>query len=160
MYSYNLQAIPDGVAGIRETLKIMALVTKKYKSAPAIRELALRLVANCPEKKWALEAACVLSFVQKKIRYTRDISGVETIQTPIQTLRIGQGDCDDKSILYASLLNAIGHPTRFVAVGSVKGRYSHVLVQTKIAGRWVWAETTENWALGRAPKFKTMMVQN
>lgn len=136
----------------------MSNITKRYKASPVIRELALSLVRHCPEKSWASEAACVLKYCQREIRYVKDIQGVETIQTPVQTLRIGQGDCDDKSILCACLLGAIGHPTRFVAVGRAKDSYSHVFVQTKIAGKWVSCETTEQWPLGRAPKFKSMMV--
>lgn len=157
---YNLQAIPDGPKGIRHTLKLMSKISRKYKASPVIRELALSIVEHCHEKNWRHEAACLLRFVQNNIRYVRDIQGVETLQTPVQTLRIGQGDCDDTSMLLASLLGAVGHPTRFVAVGNAKDRYQHVLVQTKIGGKWIWAETTEYWPLGKGPKFKSMMVEH
>jgi transglutaminase-like putative cysteine protease len=68
-------------------------------------------------------------------------------------LRLGAGDCDDKSILAAALLASIGHPTRFIACGFVgDGSYSHVFAQTKIAGKWVTLECTMNeWPLGRTP---------
>lgn len=160
MTKYALTTIANGPAGIRQTLRIMSKITKKYKSSQPVRELALSIVRGCGEKKWFEEAECLLDFVQRKIRYVKDIRGVETLHTPPHVLRLGQGDCDDKSLLLASLLESIGHPTRFVAVGAKKGRFSHVLVQTKIAGRWVWAETTEPWPLGRGPKFKSMMVEH
>lgn len=130
----------------------MKIIAKKYRKAPAIRELALYLTQNLPSKNWLAETRAVQKFVRSHIRYVKDIRGVETVQTPIQTLKIGQGDCDDQSILVASLLEAIGHPTRFVAVGFAPQSFSHVYAETKIGGKWVPVETTENWPVGRSPK--------
>ena len=150
--TYNLMRISDGREGIRQTLKLMSTISRKYSTAPQIRELACKIVAKVPEKQWGQEAAAILAFCQKAIRYTKDIEGVETLQTPAQTLRIGQGDCDDKSMLAASLLMSVGHPARFRAVGMIKGTLSHVFVETKMGGKWVALETTENWPLGRVAK--------
>jgi len=159
--TYNLTGIPNGEAGVRATLRHMAKITKKYKTAPAVRELALSLTHDLPQKKWAAEAARIHAFVRDEIRYIKDIRGCETLQTPVQTLRIGQGDCDDKSMLAAALLESIGHPTRFVAVGFQPGNFSHVFPQTKIAGKWVTLETTEPVPFGRTPKgIKSTMVEH
>ena len=158
MATYQLGTLASGPAGIKQTLKIMSKIVKKYKASPDVRELALSLVRNTPEKNWRMEAENILRFCQSNIRYVKDVQGVETLQTPTQTLRIGQGDCDDKSTLCASLLAAIGHPTRFCAVGNMRDRYSHVFVQTRIGGAWVNCETIEQWPLGRAPKYKSIMV--
>lgn len=148
--TYQLQAIPNGVAGIRETLRIMSKITKQYKANPLVRELALRLTAGLNQKDWRGEVTRIHDFVRDRIRYIKDIRGIETIHTPVELLKSRQGDCDDKSILAASLLEAIGHPTRFVAVGFNKnGTYSHVFTQTKIGNNWVTLETTEPWPLGR-----------
>lgn len=149
--TYQLSFIPDGVAGIRATLRTMHRVTKSYKTHPLIRELALQIVRNVPEHSAYAEARAVLKFVQNSIRYVNDIAGVETIQTPDQTLRIGQGDCDDKSILFGSLMQAIGKPIRYVAIGTVKGRFEHVLPQVKIGDKWLTAETIYKWPLGKNP---------
>lgn len=166
---YTMMAIPDGPAGIRETLKLMSRITKKYKSAPAIRELALRIIndsgisqfAPNGKKNWMGQVKAIHDFCKTKIGYIKDIAGVETIQTPIQTLRLKQGDCDDKSTLCASLLEAIGHPTRFVAVGFAKGVYSHVYPETKIGDKWLTLECTENWPVGKKPpNIKAAMVQH
>lgn len=139
----------------------MAKLAKDYRKAPAIRELALYLVGNLPPKKWAAEANAIHTYVRDKIRYTKDIAGCETIQTPIQTLKIGQGDCDDKTTLVGALLGAIGHPVRFVAMGQSPGTFTHVFPQTKIAGKWITLETTEPWPMGRTPKnIRAQMVQN
>ena len=160
-YTYQLLGSLSGVDGIRLTLKRMAKISKDYKTAPLIRELGLSLLQDVPEKQWRLEAARMLEFVQNNIRYTQDVHGVETLQTPIQTLRLRQGDCDDQSMLLASLLMTTGKPAKFVAVGQEKGVYSHVLVQTRVGGHWLWADPImRGWALGRGPKYKSMMVQN
>lgn len=159
--TYNLHSIPSGAAGVRATLRAMAKIARDYKKNPAIRELALRLTRDLPPKKWAAEAARIHAFVRDEIRYIKDIAGVETLQTPIQTLRIGQGDCDDKSILTAALLLSIGHPVLFMAVGFHKGQYSHVLPFTKIAGKWFALETTEPWPMGKIPpKIIERMVEH
>ena len=144
--------IPNGAQGTRATLKIMGKIAKDYSKAPAIRDLALSLVRHLPNKKWLAEVKAIHQYVIDNIRYTKDIAGCETLQTPIQTLKLGQGDCDDHSMLVGSLLLAIGHPIMFVAVGRFPGQFQHVYTETKIAGKWVPVETTENWPVGRGPK--------
>lgn len=147
----TLQAIPDGPAGILATLKIMRQFAREGKRHYPVRELALSLVRNVPAKDWVQEIKNIHAYVRDNIRYVRDIRGIETVATPETTLEIGQGDCDDKSVLVASLLETIGHPTRFVAVGFRPGVFEHVLVETKIGTKWVGVETTENVDLGWFP---------
>jgi len=130
----------------------MGKLVKQYKTVPVIRELALKITGRVPGKSWPGEAAAVQDWVRDNVRYVRDVAGVETLQSPVQTLRLKQGDCDDHSTLTASLLAAIGHPTRFIAFGFSKGHYAHVLTQTKVGSKWLPLETTENWAFGEIPK--------
>jgi transglutaminase-like putative cysteine protease len=149
--TYQLQGMPNGKAGVRFTLRKMGDIANAYKTDPTIRELAIRIIANVPEKSWHGQARAILRFVQERIKYLEDVVGVETLQTPIQTLRLGHGDCDDKSILFASLMMAIGKPVRFVAIGRVKGHFEHVFPQVKIGNEWVSAETIYRWPLGKTP---------
>lgn len=147
-----MMGIPGGAAGTKATLKIMRRVIRKYKAALTIRLLAQKLTRKLPQKNYTSEARAIHHFVKNRIRYVRDIRGIETIQTPIQTLKLGSGDCDDKSVMVASLLEAIGHRTRLVACGFHRPKnYSHVFVQTKIGNKWVSVECTEPWPLGKAP---------
>lgn len=151
--------IPNGKAGTLQTLKLMRGLVRKYKSNLHIRVLAQRITRNLPQKNYTLEAAALHKFVRDRVRYVKDINGIETLQTPIQTLNLGSGDCDDKSILVASLLESIGHPTRFVACGFAPYMFSHVFVQTKIGRKWVSVECTEPYPLGKAPpKIRTRMI--
>lgn len=159
--SYRMHAIPDGKSGIRATLKIMSKVVSQYKTHPRVRELALAITAPLLQKNFAGEARSIHAFVSDKIRYVKDVAGVETIQTPLQTLRLKCGDCDDKSVLAAALLESIGHPTRFVAVGFRGDSLSHVFVQTKIGGKWISLECTEPVKFGwLPPNIKNHMIQH
>lgn len=153
--------VANGEAGIRDTLRAMSHITKAFKKSPVIRELALKLVSSLPQKKWFSEARKIHAFVRDRIRYVKDIRGVETLQTPVQTLRIGQGDCDDHSILIASLLEAIGHKTRFLAIGFTPQKFTHVFPQVNISNQWITLEATEKWKMGRGPKnIKSMLTQH
>jgi transglutaminase-like putative cysteine protease len=137
--------IPDGRDGVIRTLALMRALVRSRGGATSmvIRQLALRLVAGLRPKDYVGEVHALHRFVRDGIRYVRDIRGVETVQTPERTLENGQGDCDDKSTLLASLLQAIGHAARFEAVGFGPGQWSHVLVSAKLPdGSWLPLETT------------------
>lgn len=87
-------------------------------------------------------------YVVNNIRYTQDPNGVEMLQTPVATLEIEQGDCDDMCVLLASLLEALGHPTRFVAASfdaTQPDTFSHVFLQTITpdCNRWLSLDPTE-----------------
>lgn len=147
-----LMALPDGAAGVRETLKIMSKLTKGGKKSPAIRQKALQLTQHLRQKDRIGEIYALWEFVKNRIRYVRDIRNVETIHTPEQILRQESGDCDDKAILLASLLEAIGHPSAFWAIGTKPGVFSHVLVLTRVGEKkWMPLETTENVKFGWTP---------
>lgn len=146
-----LGQIPDGIQGTRQTLEIMKRLVRDGKRNPVIRQAALDIISNVPQKNWVGEIRAIQQFVRDQIRYTKDILGVETVQTADATLDIGHGDCDDKSVLVASLLEAIGVPTRFKAVGFSPGQISHVYVQAKIGPKWIGVETTEPVDIGWEP---------
>lgn len=143
--------IPQGVPGVMETLKIMRRVVKDYRMNPVVVQTARRLIANIPDKDFATEAAALFFFVRDEIRYTLDSNGGEMLQTPERLLTSRQGDCDDKATLLAAMLESIGHPARFRAVGFQPGELSHVLVETKIGEIWYPLETTEPVEPGWSP---------
>lgn len=133
---HQLSALPDGVEGIRATLKRMVAMTREGKKDLGVRTVALNLVRTLPQKAFADQVVYLFQFVQKRIRYVGDVRDVETLQTPKYTLEMGQGDCDDKSTLLAALLESIGHPTRFAALAIAGGPFSHVIVETRLGQQW------------------------
>ena len=139
----------------------MAKAVRMARGNPAIFELSRALVRRLAQKDSLGEMRAVHRFVRDDIRYVRDIRGMETLQTPDNTLDIGQGDCDDKAILVNSLLDHLGYPTRFIAVGFRPGTFSHVYPEAFINGKgWIALETTEPWPLGRKVAGITRMEQN
>ena len=148
----TLAEIPDGRAGTRATLKLMAGLTREGKNSLAVRLAAQQLVQPLKQRDYAGEVRLLHAFVRDRIRYVRDIRGTETLQSADRTLTLKSGDCDDKSVLLASLLESIGHRTRFHAIGYSPDRFAHVYVETLLGSEWVPLETTELWEPGRAPE--------
>jgi len=148
----TLHCIPSGKRGVKQTLEIMRELVHQAKKRHAIRILALRITKNINQKDYTKEIKKIFHFVQRKIRYVKDIRGHETLQIPEVTVKMRQGDCDDKSILIASLLESIGFKTRFVAVGFVPKKFSHVYTEVFLKNKWIALETTEPWEIGRKPK--------
>lgn len=130
----------------------MAQLVKQYKTSVAVRETALALVSGLEPKDWSAEARALFDFVRDDIRFVRDIHDVETLQTPDKTLEYGQGDCDDKATLLATLLAAIGHPSRFHAIGFERDVFMHVYVETLIGDKWIALDPTEPYEIGWHPQ--------
>lgn len=164
VYPITLSQIPGGTPGVIVTLRVMRDVIRDGKSHPLVRAVGLGLVEHLDPDDWAGEARECFQYVRDQIRYVGDIDDVETIQPPDVTMKIGQGDCDDKCILLSSLLLTIGHGPRCVrlfACGFEPGEsYSHVFVETKIGPRWFACETTKPVPFGwRPPGICARMIQ-
>lgn len=155
--------IPAGTAGTRKTLSIMRQLVIDGKKSPVVRQLAVDLTRDLPQKDNLEEIKTLHAFVRDRIRYVKDIKGVETLHTPEKILQNKAGDCDDKTVLLSSLLESLGFATRMTALGfapPVKDyfgklqakNYSHVLPEVLLAGKWLPLETTEPVEVGWAPK--------
>ena len=148
----TLVALPSGAAGVRATLNALVRLTKIYRSTVPVRDLAERIIAAVGEKDYTSEVVAVQTWVRDSVRYTRDVFDVETLKTPLETIRSLQGDCDDKALLAGTLLQSIGFKVRYVAVGyGEPDAYDHVYVETMLGNHWIAVETTENVSLGWAP---------
>lgn len=102
------------------------------------------------QKDYEGEARRLHAFVRDQVRYVKDTNGVELLHDPVTLLQIGAGDCDDKAILLAALLESIGHTARFRAVAFEPEAWAHVWVQDWLGGRWLDLEPTEPIAFGRS----------
>jgi len=145
----NLREIPGGDVGVKETLRTMSKHARKGSVNPAIRALAGRIVRGsglgflCAVKDFNCEANKLFTWVKKNIRWTRDVDGVETIQSPERTLDWKFGDCDDLSTLLAALALSIGIPVKFRAIAADTSRpnsFSHVYVLLNVNGQWIPAD--------------------
>lgn len=138
------KSIPSGKPGIIETMKAMRAAVRASKTDYFIRQTAAQIVSQVTAKDWFGEASALYEWVRDNIRYTLDPVDVELLHAPAQVLSQRAGDCDDFSILLAALLQSLGHPAAFKAVGFEPGELSHVYVLTLIGNRWWAADATES----------------
>ena len=98
----------------------------------------------------------VASFVQD-ISYELD-TGCEYPQYPVETIVLGRGDCEDKAILCASLLDVLGFNVSLIdlpahmAVGVHFDNVSLEGVDFFVEGFLYLEVTLENYSLGEVPK--------
>lgn len=150
-----LQAVkiqtPKGRAGVAYTLDAMKKLAALSKSNLTVRLIALRIISKLAQKNRIGEIEALHNFVRDNIRYVHDVRGVETLQAPEITLQVKQGDCDDKALLLAALLESVGYKTRFRAVGFSGENLTHVLTDVFRGGEWIPLETTMNVEMGWEP---------
>lgn len=151
----RLAGIPEGVAGATATMRAMRQLVRDSIREPAqqVRETALSITGTAAGSGpgYVEQVRRIQSWVQNNIRYVRDPTTVELVQTPQKTLEYKAGDCDDQAVLTAALLDSLGHPAQFVAVGLNGEPLSHVMVQTLIGDKWYGVETIEPHPLGWMP---------
>lgn len=150
--------LPGGSATIPATMLRMWQQIHDALSQIAVYSAARQITRHLPQKAVAQEANALFQFVQKNIRYVRDPHLVEALQTPSATLQLKTGDCDDKTILLASLLLSIGIPVKLIVGGFVKGRYTHVWLRAKLKNQWVAMDPTEPFAMGWEPHMPSRMI--
>lgn len=135
---------PEGRNGVRFTLRLMRLLVNSEhgKKNPVIRNKALELVKYIPQKDSFARVRALWNYVKENIKYVKDINEVETVHYPTQVLAQKAGDCDDHSLLLASLLESVGYPTLFKAVGVRGSQLCHVYTQVHLGNKWISLETT------------------
>lgn len=86
----------------------------------------------------------VFDFVQHHVDYITDIAGnVENIKSARQTLSDGYGDCDDHTVLVATILGILGfEPTLVLAGYGNEDNYSHIYTALVIDGKRYALDTT------------------
>ncbi|MEE9525649.1 MAG: transglutaminase-like domain-containing protein [Candidatus Woesearchaeota archaeon] len=89
-----------------------------------VKEVADKIVVRaCRESNKICDAKAIFYFVRDNFEYVSDPTAYEYVKTAKQSLVVGGGDCDDASVLLASLLDAVGIRSRFVFIPG------HVYVQ-------------------------------
>lgn len=141
---YTLEQIPGGEAGTDATVRKVAQLVDQAVTGQQIRVVALQILnqAGTENHNPAAAAKAIFRWVKHHIRYIRDPIGLETVQAPEVTLRLGAGDCDDHSALVAALATTLAIPARFVVVGPSRGRFVHIYPQLFVGDAWRNADTT------------------
>ncbi len=123
-------------------------------ASPEIKALAENI-----SKAHTTDEARVLAavrYVQEKIRYFGIEIGVNTHKPnqPASTLRLGYGDCKDKSVLLCSLLRAMNIPAHPILVSTTNPAglgehlptptvFDHVCVQATVSGQQHYFDATD-----------------
>lgn len=123
-------------------------------SSPQIKALAAEISgANATDEAKVLAA---VRYVQDRIRYFGIEIGVNTHKpnNPASTLKLGYGDCKDKSVLLCSLLRAMGIPAHPILINTMNPSgladhlptpviFDHVCVQVTVAGQQHYFDATD-----------------
>lgn len=151
MGEYKETDIGRGDEAIEQTVHKMARIIDSSAKNPLVREWARCILDGVFVNRKMDEAIAIHNFVRDNVRYTRDPSAWEYIQTPpIILAGIKEfidrkapkpiGDCDDMTVLTLSLMKSIGFPVMVKTVG-YGPRFSHVYGMVFINGKWVVSDT-------------------
>lgn len=137
--------------GLDAVLSKMKELVYKYRADSRMISIVHYIVENDPEmpknpktghpdmRNFQAISDAVYRWIAKHVRYTRDPHDVERLQSPDATILQGSGDCDDMSILGATLLSSVGIPTRFRVVSDnadAPENFSHIYFEYQIGEEW------------------------
>ena len=129
--------LSGGVTGNEETVGFMQQIGRARAGDIRVRSAALSIIKSLGSQDYWDEAYAIGAWVQKNVRYVRDPDGIEQLTDPVTLLdqiqkgNGAQGDCDDMSLLIASLLLSIGHQPLYRCVrfrGETSGPFEHIYV--------------------------------
>ena len=135
--SANETKLPHGKWGNIRTVQVMKRVAHERKGHPLVRRLALAIIQErgINSHQYLSEARAIGEYVQSRMRYVKDPVGIEQLHDPLTMIEqisrgIGAGDCDDMSLLIATLLLSIGIRPYFrcVRYRTRWGHYNHIYV--------------------------------
>lgn len=154
----NMEAFPlaDGDAGVAQTIRAMRKLIEEGKKDPQIHELAAQIVRSVRPFDWMGEVRAIGEWVGRNIRFTRDVTGKETLHAARDIVRLGIGDCDDFTILICSLLGTVGVRCKIVTISNHPEdptQFSHVYPEALVNGRWIPVDFARRYAaFGKGPE--------
>lgn len=133
---------------IRILRKLVDEALKHPQKSRELRDIVTRVLSQrcgktwcVAEKDWRGEVEAIFNFVRQRVRYTKDIDGKDTFQSPLYTLSRRAGDCDDFSTLLAAMLRMAGHRVKFRVVRTKKSsNWDHIYVLVEMppgSNRWM-----------------------
>lgn len=141
-------SLPAGDAGVAKTIDWMRRFAggKEGAQNAQVRRVALDIVRGLDPRDYSGQIKNVFFWVKNNIEFRGEYR--ETVQTPLVTLQLKAGDCDDHVTLIAALLMALGHRVRPVTVSTepdpFQGQFNHVYAEVfdRSQQRWVPIDTT------------------
>lgn len=134
----QMMSLPDGLNGNLATIQFMSKIAKEKAHHPKVREFATKILHayKVNSHNYKDECLAIGDFVKNRVRYVRDPRDAEMLQDPVMLIDklenqgMASGDCDDMSLLIATLLLSIGCDPYFRAVRykTDSGNFNHIYV--------------------------------
>jgi transglutaminase-like putative cysteine protease len=153
------------IKNLEDRIRHLQKLVDQGKRDPVIYEFARRAInKKCggtwcvPEKNNARELEALFKAIRNNVRYTSDITRVDSYQKPRHTLALRGGDCDDYAVLACSSAAAIGLPCRFKVIRTRgANEWNHIYAQVGLPRRkpirWISMDGSVNMPLGwEAPR--------
>jgi len=126
------------------------LLVKQASNDQLIKTVADRIVSqSCAHAQGEAGRVChakaLFYFVRDNFNYVADPSSFEYIKSARESLLSTGGDCDDASLLLASLLSSVGIETRFIFIPQhvyVQARLPEAIKRYQDADGWVDLDAT------------------
>ena len=151
--TYEIKNLEDRITYLKD-------LVQQGKRDPAVYEFARRAInSKCgkgwcvPEKDNLREVQALFKAIRSNVRYTSDISGVDSYQKAGHTLALKTADCDDYAVLVCSALGSLGIPSRFKVIRT-KGSndWNHIFAQAGLPRRkptkWVSLDASVSMPMG------------
>lgn len=117
---------------------------------PLLRQQASKIIRdfNIPERNELALVTGILKYFQDNVKFFREYP--EFFASPMRTIEMGIGDCDDKSIGVAAIVRTFRIPVRLKIIRYTenKVRKGHVYPQAWVNNKWLTLETVRRWAPG------------
>lgn len=139
-------------------------LTKKYKTNPEIRSLAINIIKTKGIKAtdYPEVIKAIADWVHNNIMFVRDPYKTDIMHTPIENLQLGYADCEDYTVTTASLLQSLGIPTKVVVVSKTGKLWDHVFLRAGYPPDnpryWVPVDTTITPPAGREIMYKKQKI--
>jgi hypothetical protein len=113
---------------------------------PLMRHIGLMVTRGCPARADMCELRAIFDFVVTNVRYTGDITDKDTFQSALRTLQFGGGDCDDHSILNATLAMENGFRCKWRITSNTGATWDHIYCMAAVPkhkpSQWIPLDTT------------------
>lgn len=133
----TMSELPDGERGNRSTVSFMCQIAKEKCNHPLIRQTAIQIInkARTESHNHLDEAIAIGEYVQRHMKYMKDPVDQELLQDPVMIVEqmekgVARGDCDDMSLVIATLLLSLGIRPYFKIVRWKKtsGNFNHIYI--------------------------------
>lgn len=133
--------------------------------SPLAERTASAIAASQPQRDFVGQVRALYKFVRDRVRFRRDTFPAEHLRQPDHLLdQIAQhgttsADCDDGTMLTATLLRCLGFPAYFVVVGRrADGRLEHVFPALRFAGEIIGLDPQERRPPGPLTPFPRTII--